>query len=562
MGIQADFLQSLGWAVFNSLWQFALLWLVYQLLISSLKNKPAAKSFLATTMLLIGFGWFLVTLFSTWFYSSNVFQYVSVDLFKTLTDNYNNQWLEKSLPAASIIYLSLLLLPVYRFIKNYRYVQIIRHYGLSKLPVEWRMFVNKTAAHMNIKKPVLAWVSDWVSSPVTIGFWKPVILIPLAAINNLTPQQLEAVLLHELSHIKRSDYLINLIINCIKTILYFNPFVNAFVKIIEREREKSCDEMVLQFQYDSYEYANALLTLEKVSHLSKPFAMSAAGKQNDLLHRIETILGVKHKTVFSFNKIAGLFAALVCFFMFNALLNNKKSTQNFTASVYTEVTSPASFFTNDEKPVVSSDVPASNLVKASSIYNQKKTTEEQPLTSFEEVVLNNAVIDPEIINASLEMVEQMPFLNKYEEQQVKEAITASKKVLEEVEWKKVERDIAAVFSQQEKEKLKSTYEKELNKVDWKQWENKLRQAYDKVDWEKVNDQLSNAVSMVRIDSLQRVYSDAINKLDIAKKEMAENNLSGIPDTDVTLKEVEQKRKDLLRLNNYLKAVKNKKIVRL
>ncbi|MEQ1678858.1 MAG: hypothetical protein ABL876_19330, partial [Chitinophagaceae bacterium] len=171
-------------------------------------------------------------------------------------------------------------------------------------------------------------------------------------------------------------------------------------------------------------------------------------------------------------------------------------------------------------------------------------------------------INPEIINAGFEIAAQIPMLNKRQEQEVKEAIAASKKVLEDVQWKMVEKNIAEVFSRREKESLKYTYEKALNNVDWKNWENKLRQAYDKVDWERVNEQLSNAVSMVRIDSLQRVYADAICKLDQAKTEMAENNLSGIPDSDVTLQQIEQKRKDLIKLNNFLKAVRSKKIVHL
>ena len=84
--------------------------------------------------------------------------------------------------------------------------------------------------------------------------------------------------------IKRFDYLINLLINAIQTILYFNPFVKAFIKITETEREKSCDEMVIQFQYNSLEYASALLELEKVNHSQRLLALSAAGNKNDLLH--------------------------------------------------------------------------------------------------------------------------------------------------------------------------------------------------------------------------------------------------------------------------------------
>ena len=72
-----------------------------------------------------------------------------------------------------------------------------------------------------------------MSSPVTIGFLKPIILLPVAALNSLTPQQVEAVLLHELSHIRRYDYLINLVITLVHTLFYFNPFIKKFVSAIE-----------------------------------------------------------------------------------------------------------------------------------------------------------------------------------------------------------------------------------------------------------------------------------------------------------------------------------------
>src|SRR4029077_2528611 len=119
--------------------------------------------------------------------------------------------------------------------------QVIRSYGLSRADVQLRMFVQKIAVRMDIRKPVYVWMSEMVSSPVTIGYLKPMVLVPMAAVNHLTTQQIEAVLLHELSHIKRYDYFINLLTRLIQTVLYFNPFVKAFVRIFEREREKSCD---------------------------------------------------------------------------------------------------------------------------------------------------------------------------------------------------------------------------------------------------------------------------------------------------------------------------------
>src|SRR5207253_131518 len=130
-----------------------------------------------------------------------------------------NSWLQKILPVASVAYLLLLSIPVSRYIRNYRYAQVIRHYGLGKIDVQWRIFVQKVAARMGINKPVHIWVSEYITSPVTIGFLKPVILMPMAAVNHLSIQQMESVLLHELSHIRRHDYMINLLINCSQTVL-------------------------------------------------------------------------------------------------------------------------------------------------------------------------------------------------------------------------------------------------------------------------------------------------------------------------------------------------------
>ncbi len=411
---------------------------------------------------------------------------------------------------------------------------------------------------MAIQKKVQLWVSEFVTSPVTIGFLKPVILVPLAAINHLTPQQLEAVLLHELSHIKRFDYLVNLIINFIQSVLYFNPFAKAFVKIVEREREKSCDEMVLQFQYDSHEYATALLTLEKANRENKPLAIAAAGKRNDLLHRVELIMGVRKKPVVSFNKLAGLVAGLCCIIALNALLLISKTVKGSRAVSFAHVSTQFSLSNreNSDAKVKAETVELPSIITAPAKQDRSVATAKPSFASF-----ISSVINPEFITASIEMA-NIPELKKYQEDQVKRAMESSKKVIESVQWKAVEKSIADVFSQQEKDELKATYEKEMEKFDWNKWESSLKQAYDKIDWEKINTQLSVAVNQIRLDSIQLVYNKAISKLDGARKELSFNDLKGIPDTDITLKEIERKKADVQRALNELKAVRSKKIVHL
>ena len=560
---QANFLQSLGWAVLNSLWQLALLWVIYQVITGIFRNaKSSFKSSLASSLLMGGFAWFIYTILSV--YINQTGKTVISSAFVNAEPNEQvNVWLQQTLPVASVLYLVLLVLPLLHFIRNYRYVKVVRKYGLTKMHVEWRMFVSKVAAQMNIKKKVQIWVSEFVSSPVTIGFLKPVILVPLAAINHLTPQQLEAVLLHELSHIKRFDYLINLIINFIQTILYFNPFAKAFVKIVEREREKSCDEMVLQFQYDSHEYATALLTLEKATASNKPLAVGAAGKKNDLLNRVELIMGIQGKPVFSFNKLAGLMAGLLCVIALNALLLLSMPGNGNRAVSFTPLISSFDFVQNKiaEPGGVIAASGNYRVEQPAEVIIHRKQDKPAPVdvSSFADYV--SAAINPALISASIEL-ENTPELKKYQEEQVERAMEASKKVLESVQWKAVEKSIAEVFNQKEKDDLKATYEREMEKFDWKKWETSLKQAYDKIDWEKINTQLSVAVNQVRLDSIQLVYNKAISKLDGARKELSFNDMKGVPDTDITLKEIELKKADVLRALNELKTVRKKKIVHL
>ena len=560
---ESIFLQALGWAVLNSLWQMALLWVVYQVITAIIKPiNSFKKSSLAAVTLIAGFGWFIYTFLSVLTGSTHADNIVSAGLISFTGNEEMNTWLDRTLPVASFIYLLLLVFPVLYFGKNYRYVQLIRNNGISKINVEWRIFIQKVAAQMGIKKPVHIWVSELVSSPVTIGYLKPVILVPLAAINHLTPQQLEAVLLHELSHIRRYDYLINLFINFIQTILYFNPFVKAFVKIVEREREKSCDEMVMQFQYDPHGYASALLMLERVNHLPQSFAVAASGKRSDLLHRIEIILGVNKKSVIPFNKAAGLFASLLCIIGLNALLILSKPVKGFEPLSFSGISSPF-YLENDINPVsqarteVKTSPVINHVYSKNNIAREKNNLTIEAPSKFQFVPATESA--PIFVNYAPVVV---PELKKYEEQQVKQALEASKKVLEETQWKAAEKNMADVFTDKEKEQLKSEYLKEVGKFDWNQWENKLKLAYDNIDWDKINEQLGKAVTMIRIDSLQKVYSIAVNKLDKVQKELSVNNLTGIPDSDITLKEVECKKEQLQKLSDNLKAIKAKKIIHL
>lgn len=564
---QSNLLQALGWAVFNSLWQMAILWVAYQFIISVFRiNKSSHRSSLSAFLLFAGFAWFVFTFISVFSDRASAGDsYAGLLQIGAYTEL--NQWLNTMMPVASIFYLLLLVLPVLNFVRNYRYVQVIRHNGLTRADVQWRMFVQRISAQMGIRKPVHIWMSDLVSSPVTIGYIKPVILLPVAAVNHLSTQQIEAVLLHELSHIRRYDYFINLITKFIQAILYFNPFVKAFATIIEREREKSCDETVIQFQYEPHGYASALLALEKAAHASPRILTVAAaqGKKSEFRKRIEWILGIRQKPAFSFTRLAGVMAGLLCFIALNAFLimsNPEKPKAAHSSTAYHPMQYDLLMGGYDR---------TTNAVikehKAAQIANADPATstdaiEAEEATEATEPKDNDTdeIASPFTYVFDLENV--IPKLDPLKEKQVQEALIESKKVIQEKQWQDIEKSIADALTSMEKEKVKEQYEIALQQIDWDKLGDKLRVAYDHIDWNQVNAQLNTALTEIKIDSLKQVYTIAIDNLSCLQKELVKNNQCGVPDTDITIQSIEAKKTEMQKAINKLRKAKPRKIVEL
>jgi len=128
---------------------------------------------------------------------------------------------------------------------------VIIDYGLLELK---RNLIEK----IEIKKEVVIKFINNGSHPFTIGYLRPIIYFPIQAVTTFSEEELELILFHELIHIKRNDFLINLAQICVETIFFFNPFVIHISKIIKNEREASCDFNVIKEGYSKLSYARAL----------------------------------------------------------------------------------------------------------------------------------------------------------------------------------------------------------------------------------------------------------------------------------------------------------------
>ncbi len=278
------FLQSLGWGIANSLWQAAILWSMY-LLTAYLYKKatPLFRYNLSLLLLFTSFGWFITTVMQNYFLLTGG-EVASVPGWLQVSDNFSN-----SLKYLSLVYLVILVVQVVRLLFSVKSLVLLKNSPSIKPPVKLRLFTAQTAQLIGIRKLVSVWFSEQVDVPSVLGYFKPVILLPVAAMSNLGIEQAEAVILHELAHIRRNDFAINLLQSLIETILFFNPFAHLLSKAAKNEREQCCDDWVLNFKYGKRDYANALLLLEESRHYNVQLAMAATNGKKTLLHRVKRL---------------------------------------------------------------------------------------------------------------------------------------------------------------------------------------------------------------------------------------------------------------------------------
>jgi beta-lactamase regulating signal transducer with metallopeptidase domain len=180
-----------------------------------------------------------------------------------------------------------------------------------------KVFTRLKSFELGIKRNVKIWISDKISSPLTYGCIKPVIMLPFMLINNISEDDAEAIILHELVHIKNADYLLNLLIIAAEIIYFFNPFIFIISQKIKLEREKNCDITVMQFQYDAGNYAQILLKIAKHKVNVQGMHIAGTGKFSSLLERIKYFSQDKNKSPQKINFNFILFPATIFLISFS-----------------------------------------------------------------------------------------------------------------------------------------------------------------------------------------------------------------------------------------------------
>lgn len=152
----------------------------------------------------------------------------------------------------------------------------------------WQERIGRIATQLRLRRAVRAYESVIADVPSVVGWLRPVILVPASTLLQLAPGQIEALLAHELAHVRRHDYLINLFQSCVETLFFYHPGVWWVGRRMREERENCCDDLAVAVCGDPMFYARALADLEQFRSGIPELAMAANG--GSLLNRIERLI--------------------------------------------------------------------------------------------------------------------------------------------------------------------------------------------------------------------------------------------------------------------------------
>lgn len=160
-----------------------------------------------------------------------------------------------------------------------------------------------------ITKTVDIFQSMLVSAPTVIGHFKPVILLPASALTGLSGEQIEAILAHELAHIKRCDYLVNILQTVVEILGFYHPAVWWVSNKIRHERENCCDDIAVKITGNNINYARALATMEEIRFAKPQLAVAVTG--GSLFERIKRLISDKNTTAEKTNWLPSVLAVVL-----------------------------------------------------------------------------------------------------------------------------------------------------------------------------------------------------------------------------------------------------------
>ncbi len=304
---------ALGWTVVHSLWQATVLAFAVGISMIALRKRSAHLRYLVASGGLLATLAASVATFCFYFdfgarsagaqrlAASPAVRLIVRETRAALTASSNigfKEYFNRHLPLIVTVWLMGVAIFTLRLLGGVSYVYYLKNYRHKPMGGDWQAKVEWLCEELGVRRAVELVESALVKAPMTIGALKPIILFPIGAVSFLSTEQVEAILAHELAHIRRFDYFFNILQSVVEIVFYFHPAVWWISSVIRMERENCCDDIAVGVSGDSLSYAKALVNLQEI-HAGNPIlamGFAGAGPKNQLLNRVKRLLNQPQQT--------------------------------------------------------------------------------------------------------------------------------------------------------------------------------------------------------------------------------------------------------------------------
>ncbi len=351
------FVQALGWTVLHSLWQGAVVAIGLAVILHLIKKDKAELRYGFSVMALV-----LMLLWSgntfrqhmkpgyanqvfaseadTWILiDSEAPAFVAVHDLEESPLAYFLHQVERHIHWIFPLWLIGLVAFSIRWIGSMFFLHRLRHRHAFMMEGPWVDQAHELATRLGIHKPVMLLESIKVKSPMVLGHLKPAILLPAGMLTGLDPAQIEAILAHELAHIQRHDYLINLMQSLVEVAFFYHPAYWWIAAQIRDEREHCCDDVAVEICGSALVYARALTDIEAQRVQVNGLAVGLVGRKKHLLSRIRRLVAPRPEKAPALGRILSLLMLSLSLFSLAWLSpeTNESVGENWEASQFEEM---------------------------------------------------------------------------------------------------------------------------------------------------------------------------------------------------------------------------------
>ncbi|OYU79204.1 MAG: hypothetical protein CFE23_15105 [Flavobacterium sp. BFFFF1] len=303
--------QAISWTLIHSLWQGILLAGFSGLIVLMTKRSTSSLRYNLLSALFVVF---LITVALTFYYEFTPGSEAGVIhlplVSRTINANFNTEtvgdlsvfinFLNQNANTIAVFWMVIAVFKLLGIFNAFAKIYRIRNYSTFLPSAYWTDKVAALASQIKVSRPVVLLESALIKIPCVTGYFKPIILLPVGLLSSLPQDQIEAILLHELAHIRRKDYIINLLQHVAETLFFFNPSLLWLSSLIKDEREHCCDDIALDTIGNKTDFIHALISFE--AYRNQILAVAFAGKKNQLLQRVKRIIYDDNKSLNSAEK--------------------------------------------------------------------------------------------------------------------------------------------------------------------------------------------------------------------------------------------------------------------